>query len=160
MEKWAKSFYDKQKAEKIIEYLEEKGRSLNSKSVKPVVPQKLQRMNLQGDRKTFIDWIKRYEEKKYLQYPEREDKIQEIKDNIIEYNKNKKSPIQQLLEKYRTKGGLPKCDRITIVSDAEYVGEILPFCNELKKEEDDMESEKRKKKFKNKTTYPSVKFFV
>jgi len=148
--------YDKEKAEKVIEYLKDKGRPLNKKPEKKEIPEKLQRMKLQGDRKTFIDWIKRNEEKKHQQYPDREDAIQELKDKLSEYYKNKKTPLQNMTERYRVKGSLPKCDRITIISEAEHVGEKLPFCYQLKEEDADIEGGKKKEKFKNKVTYPSV----
>lgn len=140
-----------------MEYLEDKGRPLNQKPEIKDVSEKLQKMNLQGDRKTFIDWIKRYEEKKYQQYPDREDAIQELKDKLTEYYKNKKTPLQDTMEKYRIKGSLPKCDRITIVSDAEHVGEKLPFCHQVNEQDANNNPEgKKKEKFKNKITYPSV----
>lgn len=116
---------------------------------------KLQRLFLQGDRKTFIDLIKKFEEKKYQQYPDKEDKIDEIKVKINELNKNKKNKNQITLEKYKVKGSLPKCDRVTIVSDAEHVGQKLPFCNlEINKENPNSESKKKQQK----NTYPSVNF--
>jgi hypothetical protein len=112
-------------------------------------------MKLQGDRKTFIDWIKRYEEKKYNQYPDREDAIQDLKDKLTEYYKNKKTSLQKIMDKYSRKGSMPKCDKISLVSDAEHVGEKIPFCNQVINEEDNLEG-KKKEKFKNKVTYPSV----
>ena len=115
-------------------------------------------MKLQGDRKTFIDIIIRNEENKLKQYPEREDTIQELKDKLIEYYKNKKSPLQNIMDSYRVKGSMPKCDLITIVSDAKHVGEKLPFCNELNQEDANNPEGKKKKKFKDKVTYPSVSF--
>lgn len=142
-----------------MEYLEDKGRPLNKKPEKKEIPEKLQRMNLQGDRKTFIDLIKKYEEKKYRQYPEKEDAIQELKDKLSEYYKNKKSPLQYTMEKYRVKGSMPKCDRITPVSDAEHIGEKLPFCNKNDEEDSNTGEGKKKEKFNNKITYPSVIFF-
>lgn len=138
-----------------MEYLQDKGRPLNKKSVKKEIPENLQRMNLQGDRKTFIDLIKKYEEKKYKQYPDREENIQEIKDKLIEDYKKKKTPLQSIIERYEQKGSMPKCDRITIISDAEHVGEKLPFCYQANEEENN-DLSKKKKKFKNQITYPSV----
>ncbi len=134
--------------------MEDKGRPINKKPSKEPIAQKLQKMTLQGDRKTFIDWIKRYEEKKYSQYPDKEDKIQEIKEKLTEYYKNKKSPIQVMMDRYKVKGSLPKCDRIGIVSDAEYCGEKIPFCYD--KDKENATSEGKKDKLKAKITYPMV----
>ena len=139
-----------------MEYLEDKGRPLNKKPEKKEIPEKLQRMNLQGDRKTYIDWIKRYEEKKYHQYPEKEDAIQELKDKLTEYYKNKKTPLQDMMDKFEVKGSMAKCDRITMVSDAEHIGEKLPFCNQINQEDSNNLEGKKREKFKNKVTFPSV----
>ena len=57
-------------------------------------------------------------------------------------------------EKYRVKGSMAKCDLIGIVSDAEHVGEKIPFCQSKNNEE---EVENSKGKFKTKVTYPPVK---
>lgn len=136
--------------------MEDKGRPIDKTAKKDPIAQNLQRMNLQGDRKTFIDWIKRNEEKKYIQYPEREDKIEEIKDKLADYYKNKKSNVELMKEKYQVKGSLAKCDRITIVSDAEHVGEKMPFCNSKKDDGEKSAVGKRTELFKNKITFPSV----
>ena len=153
MEKWAKSLYNKEKADKVKEYLEEKGRPLDKKPIKEAIPQKRQRFNLQGDRKTFIDDVIKFENKKNAQYPQREDKIEEMKDTLVDYYKNKKTPLEVTKEKYHVKGSLPKCGLIGIVSDAEHVGEKIPFCQLNENDEDD---ENKKNKFKTKITYPPV----
>ena len=54
---------------------------------------------------------------------------------------------------------MPKCDRIFFVSDAEHVGEKMPFYNTYRKEGDDgaqSEGEGKKKKEK-KLFFPSVR---
>ena len=65
------------------------------------------------------------------------------------------------MDRFRVKGSLPKCDRITIVSDAEHVGEKLPFCYEdNNKEGNNSDAGKKKDKFKNKITYPAVNTII
>lgn len=112
-----------------------------------------------GDRKTNIDWIIHNEKKKYIQYSDREDKINEIKEKIENQRKTAKNDIENILENYKSKGSLPKCDRITVVADCEYMGEKIPFCSEPKKtneEKSSDETSKTKKKTNYKTSFPNV----
>jgi hypothetical protein len=88
----------------------------------------LQRFNIQGDRKTFIDDIIKQEKKKTDQYPDKEDLIDELKEKVEEFYKNKKTNLENIKDKYSTKGSTSKCELIGIVSDAQHVGEKIPFC--------------------------------
>lgn len=117
----------------------------------------MQRFNIQGDRKTFIDDIIKFENKKNAQYPDREDRIEEMKEALADYYKSKKTPLENMKDKYRVKGSLPKCDLIGIVSDAEHVGEKIPFCPKKNEEDTDQGSKTR---FKNKVTYPPVVIYL
>lgn len=148
--------YDKEKAEKVKEYLADHSRPLDKPRKKDSIPPKLQRFNIQGDRKTFIDDIIRVEKKKQTQYPDREDRIDEIKEKLDEYYKEKKNPIETMKDKYhKNKGSLAKCDLIGVVSDAEHVGEKIPFCpKQIPGEGDDGDS---KAKGRTKSTYPPVR---
>ncbi|MCQ2820847.1 MAG: hypothetical protein MJ252_26615 [archaeon] len=56
-----------------------------------------------------------------------------------EAEKNKRSKIEKDLEKYKGKPGWPRCDRINIMADAEYVGEQIPFYNSPSKEGEKVE---------------------
>jgi hypothetical protein len=58
-------------------------------------------------------------------------------------------------EKYKINGSLAKCDLIGVVSDAEHVGEKIPFCPKVKQNDD--EDINVKKKIRTNTTYPPVK---
>ena len=54
---------------------------------------------------------------------------------------------------------MPKCDRITVVADSEYMGEKIPFCTDAKKKTEEKSTEedsKANKKFSYKTSYPNV----
>lgn len=112
-------------------------------------------MSLQGDRKTNIDWIIHNEKKKYLQYADREDKINELREKLEKERKEKKSKIGKIMETYKVKGSLPKCERITIVADSEHMGEKLPFCSEGKKKEEKLADDENKPK-SNKSSYNTV----
>jgi hypothetical protein len=59
-------------------------------------------------------------------------------------------------EKYKVNGSLAKCDLIGVVSDAEHVGENIPFCPKGNKKEDE-DNNDNKGKIKTKVTYPPVK---
>jgi len=102
-----------------------------------------------------------YEKKKYIQYPDREDKINEIKEKIEKERKEKKSEIQRIIERFKTKGSLPKCDRITVVADSEHMGEKVPFCTDGKKKDGEKSGDENKnnKKIGYATAYPNVLFF-
>jgi len=96
-----------------------------------------------------------------VQYPDRDDKINEIKERLEKERKEKKTDIQKILEKFKTKGSLPKCDRITVVADSEHMGEKIPFCSEPKKNPEEKSSDaddgqKANKKYSYKTSYPNV----
>jgi hypothetical protein len=120
--------------------------------------------NLQGDRKTSIDYIIHNEKKKSMPYPDKEDKINEMREKLTKDYKEKKSDVEKIIEKYKTKGSLPKCERITVVADSEHIGEKIPFCTEGKKKEGEtQEPESKTKKFSYHTVYPQVinlKIFV
>lgn len=78
-----------------------------------------------------------------------------------EEEKNSKSDnMKKLKEKYSKFGSLPRCNRITVVSEAEHVGEKLPFYNTYVKpgeeEEEEVDEDGKKKKKPKKLFYPDV----
>ena len=134
--KWANSFNDPKKSDEIKESLESRGTFKERE--KKTYP------NL---RDKFLKDEKEKKEK-FEQLP----KIQPWKENAIEAAKTKieedkgkiKSQYQKNLEKYpKEKPWWPRADRITITSDAEYMGEHVPFYYNNSKDEGD---EKDKKK--------------
>ena len=159
IKKWAGSYYNKEKSEKTIEELTVKNKDWNKPQAKKEIAKNLQSFNLLGDRKTNIEWIIQNEKKKHKQYPDKEDKINELKEKVDKERKEAKDDIQKILEKFKTKGSLPKCDRNTVVADSEFMGEKVPFCSEPKKnieEKSSDEGSKPNKKFNYKTSYPNV----
>ena len=134
--KWANSFNDPKKSDEIKESLESRGTFKERE--KKTYP------NL---RDKFLKDEKEKKEK-FEQLP----KIQPWKENAIEAAKTKieedkgkiKSQYQKNLEKYpKEKPWWPRADRITITSEAEYMGENVPFYYNNSKDEGD---EKDKKK--------------
>ena len=126
---------------------------------KKEVSKNLQNFNLHGDRKTSIDLIIHNEKKKYLQYPDREEKINELRERVDKERKEKKSKIQKIMEEFKIKGSLPKCQRITIVAEAEYMGEKVPFCSLPKKKEEQSNDDNKanSKKIIYNTVFPNVR---
>jgi len=115
---------------------------------------------LQGDRKTNIEWIIHNAKKTYVPYPDKQDKINELKEKIDKENKDKKSHIDKIMDQYKKKGSLPKNQRSTVVADFEFMGQRVPFCNQPKKTAEDTKEEGSKaanKKISYSTLYPNVR---
>jgi hypothetical protein len=151
--KWSNSFYDNEKAKKVMEDLEAKGRPLNAKKPAPKRDDK---------REKFLEHEKEIKKRQdeYSEYPKYDEKIQWIdkaKEKIKEFNeKNKKTQIEIIKEKYSKKGSLPKCERIFFVSDNEFLGEKYPFYNTYVKEGDEPIDPKKEKKL----FFPSVNKYL
>ncbi len=143
--KWANSYYDKEKAEKVIEELEGKGRSLDGKpKSKEEVPIKY------PNRKFFTDELIREEKRKYEYLEEKLEIIDTIKEKTKEWQDKQLPFLESMKVKYfpknaegMEKGSLPKATRITVVADAEHVGEKYPFYNTYIKP-DEEETNKKK----------------
>lgn len=151
--KWANSFYDPNRAEEVKERLQDRGHPYE-------YPTKLDVKKQPNKRKEFLE----YEEKK-KQFKSELSEVPEWKQDAIESIKQKieedKEKLQQIAkEKASGRKTIPQCDRITIVADAEHVGEKLPFYNTYVKpgEEDDEEEDEgsKKNKRKKKLFYPDV----
>lgn len=135
--KLAKSFNDPVKSEEIKSNLEAKGHPIDKpKEAKPQI----------NVRQKFLDYEKEQKEKKATlpQIPEwKTEGIQSVQTKMEEDEKAKKPYEQKVKEKYTKEKPLwPRCDRITILADAEFVGEQIPFYNTFKKEGDDPKSKK------------------
>ncbi len=131
--KWCNSFYDKEKAEKALERINEKQKNTGDGGSKPIP--KLYK----HDRDYYIDHIIKNEKKKLDIYNFRETTIEETKEKIKEYVDKKEKIINDRMNgkydndgghDYKTYGSLPRCDKITIVADSEHLGEKMPFCNQ------------------------------
>lgn len=148
--KWANSYYDKEKAEKVKEELEGKGRSLDSK---PKPKEHVQRKD--PPRQFFTDLLIREEKRKYEYLEDKQEIIQEIISKTKEWQESQPNYLEAMKKKYfppndegKSKGSLPKSTRVTVVSDAEHIGEKYPFYNTYVKDDDDSA--------KKKLFYPSV----
>ena len=71
--------------------------------------------------------------------------VDKIKEQMEEDEKNKKTLTEKNKERYtKNNPQMSRCDRITVVADAEYCGEQVPFYHTFYGEDED-ESERRKK---------------
>lgn len=138
--KWCNSFYDKARAQQLIE---EKG--INVKDYQPPIVKDMKR------RKDFLDNERKKEEwkkKRDAYIPEyKEQGISNLKEKIKEHDKERAVSYSERMKKKYIKGKeqFARCDRVTIVADAEFVGEQIPFYNTPPNDDDD--SGKNKKLF-------------
>ena len=117
---WSKSYFDQKKADEIKENLASKGHAIPEPGTEKPKPKPKIDM-----RKQFIEHEKeRAEKRKQMEeIPEwRLNAIEQAKDKIKQMEENKSHPKP-------LKPNFDKCDRLTIVAEAEFVGEAVPFYN-------------------------------
>ena len=135
---WANSFNDPKKSEEVKQNLENRGTFK--------YPDKKQYPNL---RDKFLKDEKEKKEK-FDQLPKiqpwKENAIEEAKKKIEEDKSKVKTELQKNLEKYpKEKPWWPRADRVTVSSEAQYMGEQVPFYYNNSKDEG--EDKKNKKLF-------------
>ena len=140
--KWCYSYYNKEKAEALIQE-----KNINVKDyVKPLVLDKKRRKDFLENEKQKQEW------KKNL--PKYSDYMQNFVDNIIDKVKQeeseKKDPIEKIKIKYKHKPQTSRCDKISVVSEAQYLGEQYPFYYTYTSEGEEVD--------KNKLFFPSKKY--
>ena len=129
---WYKSFNDENKRKNLIEELESKGKKIDFEK------------NIY---KSDFD-IKKNKKNLRSIFLKREIEIKKIKDKIkYEIPAYKSSIIEQAIEKIKkdnenkikkkTKSFLSKSDKISYISEAEYLGEQIPFYNSYKNKKND-----------------------
>ena len=141
---WANSFNDPKKSEEVKQSLEGRGTFK--------YPDKKQYPNL---RDKFLKEEKEKKEK-FDQLPKiqiwKENSIEEAKKKIEEDKSKVKTELQKNLERYpKEKPWWPRADRVTVTSDAEHMGEKVPFYYNSSKDEG--EDKKDKKLFFPKKEY-------
>lgn len=119
--KWCNSYYNPERAAQILES-------------KPIEDNKPKKPPKDNRREEFLKKEKEKKEREknrkfYLE--EKEDMIDDIKERMEEDRKQKEIPFEKRMKnKYKgERCQTARCDRITIVADAEFVGEQLPFYN-------------------------------
>ena len=137
--KWCHSYYDPKRAKELIENQEI--------DVKEYQPKReidtRRRRDFLANEKKKAEW-----KKSRPAYPEyKSDAIDDVKAQIEEDKKKKEITfIQKMKERYtKERPQTSRCDRVTVVADAEFVGEQIPFYNTPEGEEG--EDQKKKKLF-------------
>jgi hypothetical protein len=146
--KWSNSYYDHERAQKVTEDLESKGRPFDKKKEAVKTDPK----------KIFETSEKEKEDRKanFSDYPKFDLKIEWI-EKAKERIKSQTTKWEKDAKENKKKGGmLPTADRITVVSDAQYLGEKTPFYNTFKKEGEESNENTNNKKKKKNLFFPDV----
>ena len=117
--KWCFSYYDKEKAENLISE-----KNINIKDyIKPLVLDKKKRKDYLENEKKKEEWQK--SRPKYSEYMQ--NFVEGIADKVKQEEKEKIDPIEKIKKRYKHKPQTSRCDRISVVSEAQYLGEQYPF---------------------------------
>ena len=137
--KWCYSYYDDEKAKNLIEE-----KNIDVKEfVKP-------RFIDTKRRKEFLENEKKKEEwrKNRPEYPEhKQGPIEELQEKIKQEESEKKDPIDIIRSRYKQNPQTSRCDRVSVVSEAQFLGEQVPFYNTFVPEGEEL--------YKKKLFFPS-----
>ena len=151
--KWCHSYYDPKKAEVLIE---EKNIDVKEYQ-KPRVIDKMRRKNFLENEKKKEEW-----RKSRPPYPEyKNEAIEQAEEKKKEHEEEmQKDPIVKIRQRYKERPQTSRCDRISVVSEAIYVGEQVPFYNTYVPEGETINKKKLFFPSKNYTwrRYPSWKY--
>ena len=139
--KWCYSFYDPKKAETLIEE-----KNINVKDyVKPLFLDKQRRKNFLENEQKKLEWKK--SRPVYSEYMQ--NFVEKVSDKIKEEESAKIDPVEKIKARYKQKPQTSRCDRVSILSEAQYIGEQYPFYNTFLPEGQDLD--------KNKLFFPNKK---
>ena len=137
--KWAKSFNDPQKSQEVKEALEAKGRTFGEPHpFKSDFDKKVNKLNLLSAFKNREEELK---------------KIREQMNSIPEFKQNAIEQVQEKIKnnEYKPRQGKSnwgRCERVMYTSEAEFMGEQIPFWNPDTKDEDKKKNEFKPDKIK------------
>ena len=132
--KWCYSYYDKEKAERLIEE-----KNINVKDyVKPIILDKKRRKDFLENEKKKEEWRKSRPE--YYEYMQ--GFVDDIKEKIKQEESEKVDPVEKIKKKYQQKPQTSRCDKISVVSEAQYLGEQVPFYNTYVPEDGEIDKKK------------------
>ena len=118
--KWCHSFYDPKRAEELTKDIEIK------EYQPPKQIDKIRRKNFLENEKKKEEWRKSrppYQEYKNEAYEAAEENKKQHEEEM------KKDPILKIRQRYKERPQTSRCDRVSVVSEAIYVGEQIPFYN-------------------------------
>ena len=132
--KWCYSYYDPEKAQRLIEE-----KNIDVKEyVKPRIIDKTRRKNFLENEKKKEEWRKsRPEYSEYMQ-----GFVDDIKEKIKQEESEKIDPVEKMKRRYKHKPQTSRCDRVSVVSEAQYLGEQVPFYNTYVKEGEELDKKK------------------
>ena len=132
--KWCYSYYDKEKAEALIE---EKNINVND-YVKPRKKDKKRRKDFLENEKKKEEWRK--SRPAYSEYMQ--GFVEDIQEKLKQEEKDKVDPIEKIKKRYQQKPQTSRCDRVSVVSEAQYLGEQVPFYNTYVPEDGEIDKKK------------------
>ena len=132
--KWCYSYYDKEKADRLIEE-----KNINVKDyVKPRFIDTKRRTEFLENEKKKEEWRKsRPEYPEYIQGA-----VEEIQERVKQEEKDKKDPVDIIRSKYKQKPQTSRCDRVSVVSEAQFLGEQIPFYDTFVPEGEELDKKK------------------
>ena len=123
--KWCNSYYSKERAEAVIE-----AKNLDVKDyVKPLFIDKKRRTDFLENEKKKEEWRK--SRPAYFEWVQ--DTVDAAAEKIKADFDEKVDPIEKIKKRYREKPQTARCDRVSIVSEAQYLGTYVPEGEELDK---------------------------
>ena len=132
--KWCYSYYNKEKAEALIEE-----KNIDVKDyVKPRHIDTKRRTEFLENEKKKEEWRK--SRPAYSEYAQ--PFVEEIEEKIKQEESEKIDPIEKIKKRYQQKPQTARCDRVSVVSEAQYLGEQIPFYNTYVPEDGELDKKK------------------
>ena len=117
--KWCNSYYSKERAEAIIE-----AKNLDLKDyVKPRFIDKKRRTDFLENEKKKEEWRK--SRPAYFEWVQ--DSVDAVAEKIKTEFDERVDPIEKIKKRYKEKPQTARCDRVSVVSEAQFLGENVPF---------------------------------
>lgn len=129
--KWIYSYYSKERAEKILS--DERAAERCKEYKKTISYDKIRRKDFLAREKE----MKEYYKNKPKYPPHHEEAYEAAAEKIKEDEENKEDPMKKIYKRYKIRPQTARCDRVTIVAEAEHVGEQVPFYNTPENDDDD-----------------------
>ena len=132
--KWCNSYYSQQRAESVIE-----AKNLDVKEyVKPLHIDKKRRTDFLENEKKKEEWRKG--RPAYFEWVQ--DSVDAAAEKIKTEMDERVDPIEKIRKRYREKPQTARCDRVSVVSEAQFLGESVPFYNTFVPEGEELNKKK------------------
>jgi hypothetical protein len=132
--KWCNSYYSKERAEAVIE-----AKNLDVKDyVKPFHIDKKRRKDFLENEKKKEEWRK--SRPAYFEWVQ--DSVDAAAEKIKTEMEGREDPIEKIRKRYKDKPQTARCDKISVISEAQYLGENVPFYNTFVPEGEELDKKK------------------